>query len=546
MRAASMLLGVSVIAGAGCLSLSATDPSTGGAGGTGMGGAGGVDTSSSVSSGTPGSGGNGNGGVGGGCVSNSPCNTGKMGVCADGLLSCEQPQACIQIVPPSVENCATTEDESCDGVANCTGETTFSARYGGISGQSGTDVAVDSKGNVLVTGVVTGSIDLGGGNLASAGGDDIFVAKFDPLGNHIWSRVFGDGQHQRARAIAVDDDDNVFIGGVINGTLTFGADMLDTSDDDAFIAKLDPDGNPLWAKYAQAPGGQVFEDIATDSNGNVIGVGYVQGTANFGSGDVGSAGEDDILVAKFGPGGANLWTESFGGASDREWATAVATDTKGDIYVTGGTTKAVNFDGPSIPFGGDIDGYLVKFDSQGDAIWAKGFGADGDQAGIDITTDKDNDVLLSIIFEGTVNLGGGTLPAPSGITESAVVKFDSTGQHRWSNQFGQSSDSNGVFIAVDDGGNILLTIAFQGMIDLGVGPLMASGTDMAFAKLGPTGNAVFAHRFGSANTKVLPSAIAAGPSGNAWVVGMLLGTVNFGQGTLSAATNDMFLVGFSP
>lgn len=61
-----------------------------------------------------------------------------------------------------------------------------------------------------------------------------------------------------------------------------------------------------------------------------------------------------------------------------------------------------------------------------------------------------------------------------------------------------------------------------------------------------TGGAIFTHNYGSAGSVVTPYGIAAGRLGQSWVTGTFSGTVNFGQGALSAPNSDMFLVGFSP
>jgi hypothetical protein len=65
-------------------------------------------------------------------------------------------------------------------------------------------VAVDGAGNVLLTGDFDGTVDFGGGPLTSAGSDDIFVAKLDAQGNHLWSKRFGDSYYQQADAVTVD------------------------------------------------------------------------------------------------------------------------------------------------------------------------------------------------------------------------------------------------------------------------------------------------------------------------------------------------------
>ncbi|MCK5406824.1 MAG: hypothetical protein KAJ37_05200, partial [Candidatus Krumholzibacteria bacterium] len=66
------------------------------------------------------------------------------------------------------------------------------------------DLATDSAGNIVVTGWFGGSVDFGGGPLITAGNKDIFVAKFDPTGAHLWSVGLGDADWQVGYSVAVD------------------------------------------------------------------------------------------------------------------------------------------------------------------------------------------------------------------------------------------------------------------------------------------------------------------------------------------------------
>lgn len=564
MRTIGVLLGVSMMAVTGCLTLSTIDTSNtggGGMGGSGMGqssstgpggsgASGGMMNSSSSSSGAMASSSSSGGGSGGGgCVSNTPCNTGKLGICSAGFTSCDDPMLCIQTIQPIPEKCAMPgEDENCDGKNDCTGDTIFDEGYGQVGVQRGRDVAVDSQGNVVVTGYFAGSMNLGGGILAAMGANDIFVAKFDSAGNHLWSKRFGDSAEQQARGVAVDSNDDVYIGGFIEGTLTFGNTVLTASatGGDAFIAKLDSNGNPLWVKYAQADGIQLFDDVATDSSGNVVGVGSLQGTADFGSGVVGTSGEDDVLVVKYAKDGTNSWSRSFGNSFTHESASAVDVDSTGAIYVTGKMDAATDFGNGTIQHGGDFDAFLVKLNSQGKAVWSNGFGDAKAQVGIDIAVDVLDNVILSMTFGGTINLGGQAFTAAGTNIDSALAKFNSAGQHQWSKNLKATMDKGGVFIDTDGAGNIVATCSFLGPIDFGTGGVIPMGTDMAFAKLDFMGNGAFTHNYGSAGSVVTPHGIAAGRLGQSWVTGTYSGNVNFGQGTLIAPNSDMFLVGFSP
>ena len=67
----------------------------------------------------------------------------------------------------------------------------FSQRFGDTESDSGRAIAVDGARNVLVTGEFRGTVDFGGGPLSSAGDRDIFLAKYDAAGAHLWSQRFG-------------------------------------------------------------------------------------------------------------------------------------------------------------------------------------------------------------------------------------------------------------------------------------------------------------------------------------------------------------------
>src|SRR5678815_5844983 len=70
----------------------------------------------------------------------------------------------------------------------------WSRAFGDTSFQSGRSIAIDAAGNVVVVGDFEGTVDFGGGPMGpTTGGKDFdaYVAKFDPAGNHLWSKWFG-------------------------------------------------------------------------------------------------------------------------------------------------------------------------------------------------------------------------------------------------------------------------------------------------------------------------------------------------------------------
>jgi hypothetical protein len=155
-------------------------------------------------------------------------------------------------------------------------------------------LAVDSAGNALITGFFTGTIDLGGGPLTSAG-EDIFLAKFSPSGTHLWSFAFGDAFiNQRPEAIAVDAAGNVAIVGHHDGTVDFGGGPTAPG---GFVAKFDAAGQHLtsrWIGDFAHPHG-----VAFDAAGHMVVVGKASSPVDFGWGPITPANSmSPIFLAK--------------------------------------------------------------------------------------------------------------------------------------------------------------------------------------------------------------------------------------------------------
>jgi len=94
--------------------------------------------------------------------------------------------------------------------------------FGGVGDQDGGGIAVDASGNVVIAGSFWNTVDFGGGPLVSAGDWDVFVARLDAAGNHLWSRRFGDAGGQSLRAMSTDALGNIYLTGIFFGTIDFG------------------------------------------------------------------------------------------------------------------------------------------------------------------------------------------------------------------------------------------------------------------------------------------------------------------------------------
>jgi hypothetical protein len=362
--------------------------------------------------------------------------------------------------------------------------------------------AVDANGNVIITGYFTSSFNFGGGSLVSAGGSDIFVVKLTAAGEHVWSKRFGSDYSggwpgdEGGCAIAVDSSGNVLVGGQFNGTVNFGGATFSSGgtagNKDGFVLKLSGlNGSHLWSKQiGDINSGDTVKGVATDSTGNVVVTGMYQGTQDFGGGPLASSG-NDIFVAKYTGAGAYMWAKRFGGMLG-DSGNAVAVDGSGNVVVTGYFAGTVDFGGGSLTAAGNNDIFLLKLSSAGAYVWAKKFGG-----GVDIVN-------------GTVLDSG-----------------------------------NGV--AVDSNGNVLMSGYFLGTADFGGGSVLSTGsTDIFLAKYSSTGSFTWAKSFGATNIDE-GKAVAVDDNGNSLITGRFSVSIDFGGGLhLSAGQGDIYLAKFGP
>lgn len=457
--------------------------------------------------------------------------------------------ACVGEVLPTPENCASPTDDDCDGLAPaCQGELLWSKRFGDNNEQFLYGVATDSVGNVIVAGSFGGTVDFGGGPLISAGTNDVFLVKMNANGNHLWSRSFGDASQQNARGVAFDSMGSVLVTGVFAGTMSFGGGpLISAGGNDIFVAKLDANGGHLWSKSFGDLLNQDAWGIATDAMDNVLLTGSFGGTLDFGGGSVSSAGSGDIFIAKLDSTGNHVWSKRFGDTS-LQTGRSIAVDATGDVLIAGGFTGTVSFGGNLLTSAGSGDVFVAKLDGNGAHLWSNRFGDTDQQDVSGLAVDPSGNVIITGEFSGTADFGGKPLVSAGGF-DLFVAKLDGAGGHIWSKRFGDVDDQGGApSIAVDGSGNMFAAGTFHGALNFGGGPLASAGDEDAYlAKLDGNGGHLWSKRFGDVSDGQVATCLAVDGDGNVIVGGYFSGTVDFGGGAvISAGGNDAFLAKFSP
>jgi hypothetical protein len=251
----------------------------------------------------------------------------------------------------------------------------------------------------------------------------------------LWARQFGSIHDDNVSGVAIDHAGNCYVAGFTRGSL----DGANLGQEDAFIAKYDPDGRQLWIRQFGTPQTDSIADVAVGPSGNC----YVGGSThgNLAGQNQGGA---DILLAKFSPDGQRLWVRQRGSAND-DAITGLAV-VNGKCVVSGYTLGSL-FDAMA----GKMDGFVASFDESGAMIWARQFGSKATTIVHDAAADSD----------GCIYVVGGVTEALSGqpkggLGDGFVIGFDEQGEDRWTRQY--CADVMDVARAVtgcDDGGSLV-------------------------------------------------------------------------------------------
>jgi hypothetical protein len=361
----------------------------------------------------------------------------------------------------------------------------WSKRLGGASYDDVRGIGVDPSGNIFVAGYNLGTTNLGGVDLPSAGSDDIFLGKFDSSGNHIWSKRFGSTGFDVSYGMAVDNLGYVLITGSFEGSVSFGVGTLvSAGGDDIYLAKFDPNGTHAWSTRFGSTQSERGYSVAVDGSLYPVFTGYMQGTVDFGGGALNPNGGYDIFLVKLDANGNHYWSKSYGGINF-DFGYGVATNSLGDVLTTGSFNGTMNMGGSNLTstsFSDDI--YLARYTSTGVHVWSKRLGGGSGDFGMSAALDGSGNAVLAGMFSATVDFGGGNLVS-AGSFDVVLAKYDATGAHVWSRRSGGANADGFNLVTTDAPGDIVTTGRFGLTANFGGANLVsAGGNDVYLAKYG--------------------------------------------------------------
>ncbi|MPT35384.1 MAG: T9SS type A sorting domain-containing protein [Flavobacterium sp.] len=392
--------------------------------------------------------------------------------------------------------------------------------------------AVDPSGNsIVITDFITPSITFGNitvyNDSPSYYYSDIAIVKYDNQGNVVWAKAYGGPRVDQATAITTDTAGNFYIAGGFLDTITFDSVTL-TADPFGvagnFIAKFDTNGNLIFAKkVTNDSSGTVIRMIKTDNAENIYLTGFFNtpsiqmGAITLNYEDYNSAGLGSsyrTYVAKMDSQGNYLWAKASQ-SNDAHYMGIIPfgldVDTNGNVYVGG------HFGCNTIRFGTitltknttynyNFNMYLVKYDSNGNEIWARNAGSsyDNGTCTLAVKTDLNNNIYAAGYFSNIVSFGDAILSA-SGGSQQFIVKYDPSGNVLWAKAATATAGFNTIHSIDVDENNSLYTAGTYNNTQLNFGngvtltnPVPTDGA-VFVVKYTPGGEAVWARKATSLN-----------------------------------------------
>ncbi len=353
---------------------------------------------------------------------------------------------------------------------DATGVLKWIRKAGGLEGDIGLGIGIDSRHNVYVTGEIEGVARFSSSiTLTSSGNNDGFIAKYDVNGNVLWAKRFGNSSSSdKGRAIAVSPSGNCYITGNFSSTVSFGSTTLTSNGgNDIFVVKYDSNGNVGWAKRAGGSNQDRGHGIAIDPAENVYVTGAFTSSARFKTTTITNSGKYSTFLAKYNSGGTFQWAKAAGSCCDSTQASAVTLDEDGNIYITGLFADKAKFSSITLQSYGLKDIFIAKYSPTGSVLWAKHAGGSKEDIAYGITFDKNFHSIYLTGFVESSGTSGGIPYSFSGYKDVIIAAYDFSGNTKWVKTYGGSRRDIGNAIAVDPLGFIYTTGIFNGTARFG-------------------------------------------------------------------------------
>ena len=401
--------------------------------------------------------------------------------------------------------------------------------------------------NNYMTGTFGSELRLPNDTLYASGMSEIFIAKFDGNGNNLWSKTIIDPSNttedsEFSNAVFDSVNQCIYLAGHFVNQITFPGLTTLFGYSDIFLAKMDLDGNFIWAKKAGGTGlGWDQPQVYVNPLGKIYLVAQSTDSCYY----------DNFHI---GPGGALVTYNTDGNCLSAEVKynynlvnqNFVLLDFIGQdiVYYGSYVTSTFNLDTVQFNSVGDYDAFIARADSTGKVKWVHKVKSQGRETIGPIYVNTNNDIILTTTFDESIDFIGTNIIATG--SDIALANLDENGSLKWVKQFNINSSNlcAGLGIKINSNQNILLTGYFNGTADFG--NMQMTSTDpiyeMFLVKFDTSGNCLSTFNFG----KAFGTALTLDNNDNIYVSGNFFNNVSIGPINLNMLgyNSDIFLAKF--
>lgn len=384
-------------------------------------------------------------------------------------------------------------------------------QFGSVGDSDDVATAISQTGDIYLSGYTSGIFT----GQTDQGIQDAFISCFDPNGEERWTRQFSSKPDTYAKAIAADAQ-GIYIGGYTNGAFPgqSNAGLID-----AFVARLDLEGNMVWVRQF----GGVGDDYAYAISINTSGI-YVAGVTYDSLPGQPIVGGADVFICKYSFDGNNLWIRQPGSAAN-DYCYGVYANASG-VYAVGTTYGAF----PAQINAGGSDGFVQAYDNNGTLLWVRQLGTAGNDY-LNAITGETGDLYVTGVtygeFPSQVNAGG---------ADFFVSRLNSKGEVVWISENGSPSTDFAWACSAQNG------VQVAGYTAGDLAGKNKGGYDAYFARFDSDGKMISIEQFGTSQDDYAKG-ILADPDGS-FVCGATRGRFD-GGGSLKGNTDDAFIARIS-
>ncbi|MBI5375432.1 MAG: SBBP repeat-containing protein [Candidatus Schekmanbacteria bacterium] len=335
------------------------------------------------------------------------------------------------------------------------------------------DIALDSTGNVFITGHTVGNFPTTAGAYSPTRIDihNAFVSKLDnTLSTLLASTYLGGSISETAYSIAIDPSGNVYVAGTTgssNFPITAGAYDSLMNSSDVFISKFNNNLSSLLASTFL--GGSTYEgayDLELDPTGNIYVTGYTNSSdfpTTTGAYDISHNGGYDVFISKLNSTLSTLMGSTFLGGVNSDYVKKMALDSSGNVFVTGYTRSSdfsITTDAYDTSYNGGEDVFISKLDNTLTSLLASTFiGGTYNDYGRAIAIDSSDNVFVTgEPSTGFPTIAGSYDTSPNGGYDVFVIKMNNQLNTLVASTFiGGNNNDYGYGIAVDSWGSVYVT-----------------------------------------------------------------------------------------